>query len=159
MTGAVLKHEAERDEAIPPAASVALTQAQAIAALKQAVGEEAVVTDVELEYAGGKYWYEVEILLGGREYDYLVDANTGDVTKRADMVSGGSVVISEEEALSIALNAFGVNAADAQVRKIKLEREDGRLCYDVEFFVGNLKYEAEIDAETGIVIEKDASYD
>lgn len=159
MTGAVLKHEAERDEDIPPAASVALTQEQAIAALKQAVGEDAVVTDVELEYVGGKSVYEIEILLGGREYDYLVDANTGEVTKRADMVSGGSVVISEEEALTIALNAFGVNAADAQVRKIKLEREGGRLCYDVEFFVGNLKYEAEIDAETGIVLEKDASYD
>lgn len=159
MTGAVLKHEAERDDDIPPTMGLTVSREQAIAALRQALGEGAVIGEVELEFEGGRYYYEAEVVIGGREYDYFVDATTGAVTKRADMIDGGSVVISEEEAFQTALNAFGLNAEDVQLRRIRLERDGGRLCYDVEFFVGNLKYEAEIDAETGVVIEKDASYD
>lgn len=143
-TGAVLKKETDVEGGyIPPATGGnMLTAEQAKAALKQIVGESAIIRDAELEYENGKYVYEIEVLIDGREYDYFVDAATGVVTKNEDFVSGGEAVIGEEQALSVALREFGVDAGMASVRKVKLERENGRLCYDVEFFVNNVKYEA-----------------
>lgn len=163
-TGAVLKKEIDRDEShtVPPTGDK-LTSAQAVAKLKEYLGPQAnaFIGKTEYEYENGKFVYEIEVTIDGREYDYFVDATTGEVFKNNDFVSGGTDVITEEQALDFALKAFGLDGRqnDIRIRKIKLDRDDFRLVYDVEFFLGNLKYEAEVDAATGAVIEKETSYD
>ena len=164
-TGAVLKQDIDREESrVPPATgATTLTREQAIAKLKEFLGAQAnvFVGKVEYEYENGKYVYEIEIIIDGREYDYYVDATTGEVTKNNDFVSGGTDVITEEQALDFAIKAFQLIGRENEIRvhKIKLDRDDFRLVYEVEFFIGNLKYEAEVDAATGAVIEKETSYD
>ena len=165
-TGKVLKQDTDSDEShfTPPAAgSATLTKEQAVAKLKELLGPQAnvFVYKVEYEYEKGKYVYEIEVIIDGREYDYFVDASTGEVIKNNNFVSGGSDVITEEQALDFAIKAFQLISRENEIRvhKIKLDRDDLRLVYEVEFYIGNLKYEAEVDAATGAVIEKETSYD
>ena len=72
--------------------------------------------------------------------------------------SQGSVSgISLEEAKAIALKRAGAAAGDVVFSKAKQEREDGRLIYDIEFYLpGGMEYEYEIDAATGAVLEEDS---
>lgn len=164
-TGAVLKTDVDRDEShvVPPTTGDKLTSAQAVAKLKEYLGPQtnAFIGKAEYEYENGKFVYEIEVTIDGREYDYYVDATTGEVFKNNEFVSGGTDIITEEQAFDFALKAFGLDGRQAEIRlrKIKLDRDDFRLVYDVEFFIGNLKYEAEVDAATGAVIEKETSYD
>lgn len=55
--------------------------------------------------------------------------------------------IGVEKAKQIALKDAGVKA--------KLDKDDGRLVYDIEFFKGNVEFDYEIDAKTGRIREKD----
>lgn len=64
--------------------------------------------------------------------------------------------IGEEAAKEKALAAAGVEADAATVKKVKLTREDGIYVYEVKFTTETEKYEFEINAETGEVIEKEA---
>jgi len=57
--------------------------------------------------------------------------------------------IGVEKAKEIALAHAGVAAESASFIKEKLERDDGRYEYDIEFIAENVKYEYEIDAQSG----------
>ena len=65
-------------------------------------------------------------------------------------------VISVDKAKEIALKDAGLAVSQVQFEKAKLEREDGRLVYEIEFFIrGQKEYGYEIDAYTGRILEKD----
>lgn len=49
------------------------------AALAQVPG--GVVTDIEFEYDDGQAAYKIKILMGGQEYEFRIDANTGEILK------------------------------------------------------------------------------
>lgn len=66
--------------------------------------------------------------------------------------------ITEQEALEKAYADAGVNAADATVTKTKLEYDDGFLEYDIDFYAGEYKYEYEIDATNGNVLDREKKY-
>ena len=57
--------------------------------------------------------------------------------------------ISEQQAKDIALK----EAQGGQITKFKLDREKGRMVYEVEVMDGNVEKEFKIDAETGEVIK------
>lgn len=63
--------------------------------------------------------------------------------------------ISGNEAKAIALKHAGVSEKDARITQIKLDRDDQRMVYDVEFYVGNKEYDYEIDAVTGKILSYD----
>ncbi len=67
--------------------------------------------------------------------------------------SGTPAASGEETAKNAAFTHAGVSAADAAVTKCKLDWEDGRQVYDIEFWVGNTEYDYEIDASSGVVLE------
>ena len=60
--------------------------------------------------------------------------------------------VDEETAQKIALEHAGVKAADATITKSKLDYEDGRQVYDIEWYAGGAKYDYEIAADTGEII-------
>ena len=67
--------------------------------------------------------------------------------------------VDEAKAKEIALTHAGVKAADATVTKSKLDYEDGRQVYEIEFYVsgssGYTEYDYEIEAATGKIVSYD----
>ncbi len=138
-----------------------ITKEQAIEKIKKVAGENAIIKDIELDDKGEgenkKYFYEVEVVVDGKEYDYYVDAITGEVSLEGEIIGGDSDIIGKQEALEIALAHFDLK--EAQVTEIKLDEDDGVLIYEVELVVGIKEYSVEIDAKTGRILESDISYD
>ena len=66
-----------------------------------------------------------------------------------------SALISPEDAQNIALEHAGVTAEEATGLHAVMDIDDGRQEYDVEFRVGHLEYEYEIDAATGKILSTD----
>ena len=78
------------------------------------------------------------------------------VSTEAPVAESSPEQISVDEAKSIALRRAGLSASDVVFRKAKLEHDDGRLLYDIEFYVtGQKEYEYEIDAYSGAVLDED----
>ena len=65
--------------------------------------------------------------------------------------STGSTV-DEAKALEIALAHAGVKAADATVTKSRLDYEDGKQVYEIEWYAGGAKYDYEIAVATGEIV-------
>ena len=57
--------------------------------------------------------------------------------------------ISEQQAKDIALK----EAQGGQITKFKLDKENGRMVYEVEVMDGNIEKDYEIDAETGAIVK------
>ena len=144
-----------------------ITRDQAIAAVQKYFADKGktarVDRDVEWEDEGTgankRYYYEVEAYVDGREYECYVDALTGDVRVKGELIESGTTLIGEESALSIALDHFSIAKNEARVVKVKLEEDDGLLIYEVEFKVKDLEYSFEIDAKTGKILDIDVSFD
>ncbi|WP_314874899.1 PepSY domain-containing protein [Stomatobaculum longum] len=67
--------------------------------------------------------------------------------------------IGVDRAKSIALGHAGVSASSVAFSKAKLDDDDGRGVYEIEFYVGNTEYDYEIDAHSGAILEASADND
>lgn len=63
--------------------------------------------------------------------------------------------VSEAKAQEIALAHAGVKPADATITKSKLDYDDGRQVYEIEWYANGAKYDYEIAAATGEVVKSD----
>lgn len=116
-------------------------------------------TKTEFDREHGRAEYELEFFAGGVEYDYEIDAESGEVRgfshERRSGAPGGMAdpaPIGEAEAVRIALSRVR-GATEEDVRKLRLENEDGRKVYQCEIFYGGREYEFEIDAGSGEVLK------
>jgi uncharacterized membrane protein YkoI len=66
--------------------------------------------------------------------------------------------IDKSKAKSIALNAAGLSEGQVSKMKVKLDREDGKMVYEAEFFHGQIEHEYEIDAASGILLKAVVTY-
>ncbi len=114
------------------------------------------------EREDGKYVFDVEFSADNVRYDYLIDANLGTILERdtdatgSDNSNTASLTLKTlDEAKNIALSDAGVNAADVTITKEKLDRDDGRQYYDIEFYTDDKEYDYEIDAQTGKIAESE----
>ncbi len=84
------------------------------------------------------------------------DGNNGN-SDSAGIGTGGTDngYIGDDHAREIALAQAGLTGADVQYMKTKLDRDDGRMIYEVEFYSGQTEYEYEIDAVSGEIIKSD----
>ena len=117
---------------------------------------------IDLDRENGRMVYEGEIYYNGQEYEFDIDAVTGDIVKwKVEGVSNNSPYansnannsqnITIEKAKSIAL-AQVRGANQSHFGKIELDHDHGRAIYEIEIFYNNSKYEFDIDASTGEVI-------
>jgi uncharacterized membrane protein YkoI len=146
-------------------------EAKAIALNHAGLTEADVVfVRAHLDYDDGWCEYEVEFYSGNIEYDYEIDALSGEirsydhdaeyhVAPSMPAGSANSADIGKDKAQTIALGHAGYRADE--VRRLRTERDfdDGRLEYEVEFFVGNIEYSYTIDAASGAVLEYEAEQD
>ncbi|MBC8536489.1 PepSY domain-containing protein [Feifania hominis] len=139
-------------------AETAKAKALAHAGLKAA---DVTFVKSKLEWDDGRRVYDVEFYTADyREYDYEIDAVTGSVLSfdyDADSYTPPSTGerISEAKARSIAL-AKVPGATASHVKKLKLDRDDGRWEYEIEIVYKEIEYDFEIDAVTGAILSWDA---
>ncbi len=69
-------------------------------------------------------------------------------------------LISKERAQEIALEHAGLKAEEVKFTKSKLDFDDGRYEYEIEFVAeGNLEYDYTVNAQNGKIVEFDRDYD
>lgn len=81
-------------------------------------------------------------------------AGTKTVANNQTTTAAAGAKLTAEEAKAKALAHAGLSASQVTVTKAKLEWDDGKQVYDVEFYGSDrTEYEYEVDAETGEVIQ------
>ena len=87
--------------------------------------------------------------------------NTGKEAVEADAGQADDALeyIGVEHAKSVALEHAGLSKEEVRFEKAKLDHEDGRTVYEIEFKYRGAEYEYKLDARTGSVVEKDVDVD
>ena len=117
---------------------------------------------VKRDYDDGRSIYEVEFYGEGRdEYDYEIDAATGEIVAfdtdlhdHGTAPSEGQSQVSEEQVRQTVLER--VPGASVENIFLHLQWDDGRLEYEGELIYDNMEYEFKIDAYSGAVTEWEA---
>lgn len=196
LTGEVVKYEQENTGTSLPSAGAAGGSYIGETAAKEAALAHAGVSEsdvcwlkADFDRDDGVYLYELEFAANGVKYDYEINALTGDVVKFEQEQTGnlsgngngstGSTgtgagagnqygsgaaadtgsLIGEAAAKSAALTAAGVSESEVTRLKCELDREHGSYVYEIEFEVGRMEYEYEIDACSGAILKAEHDYD
>ena len=142
---------------------------------------DADISATTLSEVAGVACYKVEFTSGEYAYAYTINAETGAVmemssqeqsaqasgTETADSAAPataqtaapataqnetGTGTVDEAAAQKIALEHAGVKETDATITKSKLDYEDGRQVYDIEWYAGGATYDYEIATDNGEII-------
>ena len=124
--------------------------------------------EVEFECDDGIITYDIEFHCGSAEYEFEIDATTGNIIEYETDGDGyegshhnnsadnsGSKYIGRSRAKEIALAKAGLTAS--QIHDYEIELDDGE--YEIDFKYQNMEYEVDIDAKTGRVLKFDKEYD
>ena len=124
----------------------------------------------ELETENGRLVYDIEFYSGNVEYDYDIDAVSGDIVSydydienynipvqptEVQQANAGTVDIGVEKAKEIALSHAGHSIDKVSFVKAEIDYEDGIKVYDIDFYSGNVEYDYEINAATGSILSVD----
>lgn len=174
---------------VDQAVKISMEQAQTAALNAANIdAADADISSVTLSEVAGVTCYKVEFTSGDHTYAYSINAENGEVMEASyrdknaaladstqpDTTASGATTtpvqttpstnastgtVDEAKAQEIALAHAGVKAADATVTKSKLDYDDGRQVYEIEFVVssgtGYTEYDYEIDAATGKIVSYD----
>lgn len=125
---------------------------------------------VELETENGRLVYDIEFYSGNVEYDYDIDAVSGDIVSydydienydipvqptEVQQTNVDTVDIGVEKAKDIALSHAGHSLDKVSFVKAEIDYEDGIKVYDIDFYSGNVEYDYEINAATGSILSVD----
>ena len=179
LSGVVIQSESmplTQSASAPAEASITAEDAKAKALAHAGLAETDVTfIKAELDRDDGRLVYDVEFYTADyKEYDYEIDAATGEVvsydydvenyapaatsgkTASGSQSASAGASISAEDAKAKALAHAGLSSGSVTFVKAELDRDDGRLVYDVEFYTADYKeYDYEIDAATGEVVSYD----
>lgn len=119
-------------------------------------------TKAEPDWEDGRQVYEIEFYTGSSQtginkYEYEIDAATGEIISYefksgTPLAPSSGTAISRERAQEIAL-AKVPGADTSHVKKLKLDRDDGRQIYEVEVIYKGMEYEMDIDAVSGTILK------
>ena len=147
-------------------ASITEEQAKEIAANHAGVAvADLTFHSVSLEEDDGRRVYDVEFYSGSTEYDYEIDAATGDILSYDNDVENFSIpqqqstqgtatgsYIGEDAAKAAALQRAGLTEDQVRWEKCELDEDDGRFSYELEFSSRQHEYECEVEAFTGEIL-------
>ena len=124
--------------------------------------------EVEFECDDGIITYDIEFYCGSAEYEFEIDATTGNIIEyetdgdgyegshhKNSADNSGSKYIGRSRAKERALAKAGLTAS--QIHDYEIELDDGE--YEIDFKYQNMEYEVDIDAKTGRVLKFDKEYD
>ena len=153
------------------AANTPITRQEALSvALVHANVTEDQIRDLEtdLDWEQGKRIWEVDFDHEGTEFEYDIDAYTGEIlksrtqppkqaapaeqptTSKTTITTQTEKKLTRDEAKAIALKHAGVSTVyDLDV---ELDKEKGILVWEVDFEVSGMEYEYEIDAYSGKIL-------
>ena len=147
------------DVGLEKAKSIALTDAGLTAS-------QVTFTKAEQDWDDGRKVYDVDFYTSAAKYDYEIAA-AGTILQREQEQflaagtgsTGTGSYIGLDKAKSIALQQAGVSSSQATFVKVEQDWDDGRMEYEIEFYVGRTEYEFTIDAATGAILDMDVDYD
>ena len=143
---------------------------------------DAEVSSATLDEVAGVTCYKVEFTSGDYTYAYSINAESGEVLEASyrdknaapadstqtdtTTASGATTTpaqttpstntstgaVTEAKAQEIALAHAGIKAADATITKSKLDYDDGRQIYEIEWYANGAKYDYEIAVATGEIV-------
>lgn len=124
--------------------------------------------EVEFECDDGNITYDIEFYCGSAEYEFEIDATTGNIIEyetdgdgyegshhKNSADNSGSKYIGRSRAKEIALAKAGLTAS--QIHDYEIELDDGE--YEIDFKYQNMEYEVDIDAKSGKILKFDKEYD
>ena len=164
---------------------IGLERAKAIALGDAGLSAASVTfTEAKQDFDDGVPNYDLDFYTATHEYDYEINALTGAIMDKSVEVNEHAVretkpaataaptaaatavateaargFIGVDRAKSIALGHAGVSASSVSFSKAKLDDDDDRGVYEIEFYVGNTEYDYEIDAHSGAILEASADND
>ncbi len=138
--------------------------------------------DREFDFENGQPIYDLAFDANGLEYEYDIDARTGNIlrshSERDDDRSAASAPATQstkpatstdkpaassyiglEKAKSIALQRAGVSAASVRWEKAEFDYDDGRPAYELEFSANGVEYDCDVHAVTGKVVKFESEKD
>ena len=142
---------------------------------------DADISSATLSEVAGVTCYKVAFTSGDHTYAYSINAENGEVLEascrdknaapadstQTDTTASGATTtpvqttpstnastgtVDEAKAQEIALAHAGVKAADATITKSKLDYDDGRQMYEIEWYANGAKYDYEIAVATGEIV-------
>ena len=157
------------EKRIPIGKSAAATAAETYAGT---LALDSVITDVDPELDENPPHYEVKVKTAWGEFEYMVDAFTGEVlsgqknllnTTGPNSQGTAGTMLTDTQAFNVAAEHFGAQYPALSGNNIlniltKLDWENGRQVYDVDFIVSGYEFEYEVDAYTGAVLKWDTDY-
>lgn len=143
--------------------------------------ENAAISSTTIDEVAGVTCYKVEFTSGDHAYSYSINAENGEVLEasyrdknavpadstQTDTTASGATTtpaqtapntntstgaVDEAKAQELALAHAGVKAADATITKSKLDYDDGRQVYELEWYANGAKYDYEIAVATGEIV-------
>ena len=170
---------AAQQETAAPAADIGVERAKEIALAHAGLSNDKVsFVKAQLDNEDGVKVYDVEFYSGNVEYDYEISVADGTIISADQDIENYSIPapastaapestaahtvaqtseISAEKAKQIALSHAGLGAAT--FTKVELDTDDGIKVYEIEFKVGNVEYEYDINVSNGAIIKSSSEID
>ena len=174
---------ATQQETTAATANISVEKAKEIALAHAGLSYDKVsFVKAELDYEDGVQVYDIEFYSGNVEYDYEISVADGSIISADRDIENYSIPtpehapaetaapattetptkaavsdISTEKAKQIALSHAGVGSAN--FTKVQLDTEDGIRVYEIEFKVGNVEYDYDIDASSGAIVSSSSEID
>lgn len=173
---------ADQPQSSQPASLISMEQAQTAALDAADIdAADAEVSSATLSEVAGITCYKIEFSTGDYTYAYSINAESGEVLEasyrdknaapadstQTDTPASGATTtpaqttpntntatgaVDEAKAQEIALAHAGIKAADATITKSKLDYDDGRQVYEIEWYANGAKYDYEIAVATGEIV-------
>ncbi|WP_052144683.1 PepSY domain-containing protein [Halalkalibacter okhensis] len=127
-----------------------LTKEQAISKVKEVLPGQ--IKEIELDSDDGEVIYEVELKYEGNDYDFEVDAFTGEIIEIDDDLLKTPIAedmkIDVAEAKKRAIESVG----EGSVKEIELEKKWGQYVYEIEAKIKGEDGDIYVDAMSGEVL-------
>lgn len=139
---------------------IGVSKAKSIALKNEKLKDSSVTFyKAKLEKDDGKYVYDIAFKKSTKKFEFEIDAYSGKILERhieytKVAKSKSKKKIGTTKAKSVALKNVKLKSSQVKFTKTKLEKDDGRYVYEIEFKTSKMNYEFEIDAYSGKIIEK-----